>query len=142
MIKKTLGDTIKRARLGLQMTQRELAERVGVKSSHIAYIETGLRRPSIPLLKSIADTLGLESREVLFLAHPEAKLLIGDDNGRSRSKNDSWKRFSSNTALLRRHHVTRAELNVLKQASLLEEISHPGHFVFILNAIRQAAVKE
>ncbi len=36
----------------------------------------------------------------------------------------------------------RGELKVLKQVSLLEHVSHPRHFVFILNAIRQAGDRE
>jgi transcriptional regulator with XRE-family HTH domain len=32
------------------MTQRELATAVGIKASHIAYIENSRRRPSIPLI--------------------------------------------------------------------------------------------
>jgi hypothetical protein len=38
--------------------------------------------------------------------------------------------------------VTRAELKVLKQVSMLENVSFPRHFLFILNAIRQAGDRE
>jgi hypothetical protein len=34
--------------------------------------------------------------------------------------------------------VTPGELKVLKQVSLLEDVSSPKHFIFVLNAIRQA----
>jgi len=40
--------------------------------------------------------------------------------------------------MLRRYSVTRAELKVLKEVSLLEHVSSPRHFLFVLNAIRQA----
>jgi len=40
--------------------------------------------------------------------------------------------------MLRRHGVTRGELKVLKQVSLLQHVSSPKHFLFVLNAIRQA----
>jgi hypothetical protein len=53
----------------------------------------------------------------------------------------AWQRFVSNKALLSRHAVTAREFKVLKQVSMLEQVAHPGHFIFILNAIRQAAVR-
>jgi hypothetical protein len=55
----------------------------------------------------------------------------------TRGKN-AWKEFTSNRVLLRRHGVTPGELKVLKQVSLLEDVSSPKHFIFVLNAIRQA----
>ena len=125
------------------MTQRELADRVGVKASHIAYLENGQRGPSLPLIGRIADTLGLDRRELFFLSHPDAKHLVGALGESAKMKRtDAWRRFASNRALLRRHNVTRAELRVLKQVSLIEHVSYPSHFLFILNSIRQAGVRE
>jgi transcriptional regulator with XRE-family HTH domain len=140
MIKKTLGRTMKEARDALRLTQRELAKAVGVKASHIAYLENGQRRPSLALLRRIADTLGLDSREMLFLSHPDAKFLVSaaHEPGTGKRIDDAFKRFASNRALLARYNVKPAELKVLKQVSLLEHVSSPRHFLFILNAIRQA----
>lgn len=144
MIKKTLGVVVKEARVALEMTQRELARAIGVKPSHIAYIESGKRRPSLTLLRRITTTLGLNPRELLFLSHPDAKYMAGflGRPGGVKRIDDSWRRFSSNRALLLRHKVTPAELKVLKRVSLLEHVSDPRHFVFVLNAIRQAAVRD
>jgi transcriptional regulator with XRE-family HTH domain len=116
----------------------------GVKASHIAYIENGFRKPSLSLVRRLADALGLNPREMLLLAHPEAKYLIGDTGGAQEEsrKGDVWRRFASNRALLRRHNVTPAELRVLKQVSLLQDVTSPGHFFFVLNSIRQSAQKE
>jgi transcriptional regulator with XRE-family HTH domain len=66
----TLGEVVKNARDSLRLTQRDLAAIVGVKASHIAYIENNQRRPSIALLGSLADALSLDRREALYLAHP------------------------------------------------------------------------
>jgi transcriptional regulator with XRE-family HTH domain len=38
------GDTVRRQREALGLTQRLLAERVGVESSHVAFIESGRRK--------------------------------------------------------------------------------------------------
>jgi transcriptional regulator with XRE-family HTH domain len=139
MTKRTLGSVVKEARDGARMTQRELATAVGVKASHIAYLENGRRRPSIPLINRLAETLGLSARELLVLAHPEAENMV---EGRSRTttrQGDVWQRFVSNKALLRRYEISRGELNVLKRVSMLNPVAHPEHFIFILNTIRLAA---
>lgn len=122
------------------MTQHELAVAIGVKGSHIAYIEGGQRRPSLALLGRIAETLDLNRRELLFLSHPDARHLVGLPEQKLTRPNDAWRRFVSNGALLRRHKITRKELGLLKQVSLLEHVAYPVHFLFILNSIRQAGV--
>jgi transcriptional regulator with XRE-family HTH domain len=76
MTKRTLGSVVKEARDGARMTQRDLAAAIGVKASHIAYIENSRRRPSIPLIISLSKTLGLDAKELLMLAHPAVKQII------------------------------------------------------------------
>ncbi|MGA7761568.1 MAG: helix-turn-helix transcriptional regulator [Candidatus Binataceae bacterium] len=138
--KATLGAVVKEARGSLGLTQRGLAAAVGVKASHIAYIEGGHRRPGLPLLRRLAHVLALDRRELLFLLYPDAKFMIDGTtrSGPAKPGKNAWKDFTSNRALLRRHGVTRGELKVLKQVSLLEDVSSPKHFIFVLNAIRQA----
>ena len=43
--------------------------------------------------------------------------------------------------VLRHHAITKGELKILKQVAMLQQVAHPGHFIFILNAIRQAAAQ-
>ena len=77
MKKKTnLGAVIKEARESLGLTQRGLAAKVGVKASHIAYIEGNRRRPSLPLVRNLAVVLGLDRREMLFLSYPDAQVEV------------------------------------------------------------------
>jgi transcriptional regulator with XRE-family HTH domain len=139
MSKKTLGDAVKTARQELGLTQRELAARVGVKSSHIAYIEGNRRNPSLSVLVQLAGALGLNRRKLLLLSHPEAKGIVAEPRERrERRPHDAWRRFASNRVLHRRHRITHAELRVLKQISLLQNVARPEYFLFILNSIRQA----
>src|ERR1700736_1146869 len=120
MTKKRPGTLIREARNSLRLTQRDLAAMIGVKASHIAYIEGGQRNPSLALLRRLADTLGLNRRELLFLIHPDAKHLTEDQTRKSGgTKPNGWRQFSSNRALLRRHNVTPAELRVLRQVNSL-----------------------
>jgi len=140
MTKKAPGILIKEARNSLRLTQRDLAAMVGVKASHIAYIEGDQRNPSLALLRRLADALGLNRRELLFMIHPEARELTEERAVESKASSpDGWKQFSSNAALLRRHKVTPAELKVLRQVNALGAVSNPRSFLFVLNSIRMAA---
>jgi len=141
MTKRTLGSVVKTARDEARMTQRDLAKAVGIKASHVAYIENSRRRPSIPLINRLSETLGLDAKELLILAHPDVKQIVDGDRPPAKKGDGAWPRFASNHALVRRHAITKGELKILKQVALLETVAHPGHFIFILNAIRQAAAK-
>jgi len=141
MTKRTLGSVVKAAHDEARMTQRDLAKEVGIKASHVAYIENARRRPSISLINRLSETLGLDAKELLVLAHPEVKQIVDGDRPPAKKGDGAWQRFASNQALLRRHTITKGELKILKQIAMLETVAHPGHFIFILNAIRQASVR-
>src|SRR5216683_4783726 len=94
-----LGESLKSRREALGLTQRSLAQKLGVEASHVAFIESGRRKPSLKLVARIADTLGLERQEVLLLAHPEAGALLSRTEAEPRQRPPlSWQRFTSNTA--------------------------------------------
>jgi transcriptional regulator with XRE-family HTH domain len=145
MKKKTLGPVIKRQREALGLTQRELALKFGVKPSHVAYLENDRRRPSLMLLSRIADVLGLEKEGLFLLAHPEARSLINNRRPAAAPRLDRdqvWRDFARDKALLARHQVKPRELKVLSQVNLLGRVTAPRNFLFILNAIRQAVEEE
>ena len=139
MSKRTLGQVVRQARDAHELTQRQLATRLGVKASHVAYIESGQRRPSLGLVRRIADVLDLDRKELLFLAHPEARHLVKERSGQAEEQpRDAWEDFVSDKSLLKRNQVTRTELQVLKQVAALKRVTRSSHFLFILNSIRQA----
>jgi transcriptional regulator with XRE-family HTH domain len=144
MNKKTLGQVLRKQREALALTQRQVAKQLGVRASHVAYLERGLRKPSLSLLRRIADRLGLDGQKLFFLSHPEARLLLERCLAPQRPKpfDDAWRRFIGSRALLDRHNVTRAELKILRQVSLLRRVSSPRQFLFVLNSIRQASEDE
>ena len=144
MSKQTLGEVLRAQRHSFAMTQRELANRLGVKPSHVAYLENGSRKPSLALLRRIANALDLDGQMLFFMAHPEARRLLKlrIRSRRPKSPGDAWQRFVGKRELLSRHKVSRAELRILKQVSLLRRVSSPGHFIFVLNAIRQASAQD
>lgn len=61
----SVGENIKRLRLQCDMTQKKLAEFVGVDQSMICQIERGTKIPTILLAKSIADALNCSILEFL-----------------------------------------------------------------------------
>ena len=132
-----LGEFLKARREALGFTQRELAAKFGVEPSHVAFIESGRRKPSLKLIARIADVLGLDRQELLVLAHPEAKALLVEPAIKpSRKATPSWQRFIKDHALLARYHVTRRELEVLEHLSLLGTAVSAKEFLAILTLIR------
>jgi transcriptional regulator with XRE-family HTH domain len=144
MKKETLGQVLKQRRGAYAYTQRELAKKLGVKASHVAYLENGRRRPSLSLLSRIAETLELDKRRLFLLAHPEAQWIVGERREASPTKRreDAWRRFAGDRGTLARHKVTEQELRVLKNVNMLGRVSRPNQYLFILNAIRQAVDEE
>jgi len=62
----------------LGLTERLLAQRLGVESGHLAFIESERRKPSLKLLARLADVLDLDRQGILIQAYPEAKQLIAE----------------------------------------------------------------
>jgi transcriptional regulator with XRE-family HTH domain len=132
-----LGEFLKTRREALGLTQRALAQKLGVEASHVAFIESGRRKPSLKLVARLADTLGLDRQELLVLAHPEAKALLTSNQTESPKKvTASWQRFVKDHALLARYHVTKRELQVLEHLSLLGSALTAKEFLAILTLIR------
>ncbi|MEW6173815.1 MAG: helix-turn-helix transcriptional regulator [Bacillota bacterium] len=64
---KNIGENIKFFRVKRQLSQKQLALYAGVSPSYIAYIEKGIRSPSLPTLTRIANGLGLGPELLLQL---------------------------------------------------------------------------
>ena len=131
------GKLMKTRREGLGLTQRVLAEKLGVEASHVAFIESGRRKPSLKLIARMADILGLDRQNVLVLAHPDAKELINEpqpDNNKKAAP--GWRKFINNQELLARYHVSNRELRVLEELSFLGSVQSPKEFLAILTLIR------
>jgi len=141
--KNELGVLIRRQREEFRLTQRELARKLGVKASHVAYIEGGMRRPSLSLVRRLADTLGLNKQKLLLLTYPETRYLIAQPPKTSAATSDeAWRQFASNRATLMQHSITPAELSILRQISMLGRVAAPRNLLFVLNAIRQAVAED
>jgi transcriptional regulator with XRE-family HTH domain len=138
--RKNVGRALRARRWELGLSQRELAKAIGVKSSHVAYIETGQRYPSVSLVKQMADRLGFDPWELFLAFNPEVRRLF-EHHSQVRAaepKKGSWEQFVSDRALLKRHHITPRELRVLRQVDSLQHFSRPEYFLLVLGVIRAA----
>jgi transcriptional regulator with XRE-family HTH domain len=74
ILRLTFGQACLRARLDLDLTQQQIADRVGLTRSYIAKIERGSANPTFEIADRIADALGLDlvlqARGPIFPAGP------------------------------------------------------------------------
>ena len=66
----SLADNIKHARIEKKLTQKEMAQRLGISQQAYSQYENDKRRPKLETLQKIADALGC-SIEALFVYDPE-----------------------------------------------------------------------
>ncbi len=71
-IKKLLGLRIKEFRKARNMTQEQLAERIGIGMANISYIENGKFAPSADTLSKISDIFDVEPYELYMFDHLES----------------------------------------------------------------------
>ena len=60
----TIGDSIKRIRMQKEITQKELADALGVSVQAVSAYETGKRRPRMGTLNRFATALGVTVEEL------------------------------------------------------------------------------
>ncbi|MFI5396129.1 MAG: helix-turn-helix domain-containing protein [Candidatus Binatia bacterium] len=140
MASTTLGTILRRRRRQLELTQQEVARRIGVRANYIGYLERDLRRPSTGVLAKLGKALDLDREELFFLAHPQVRSFIHTEA--PDPSESAWERFRANKRLHTRHGVTRAELNALQHVSALGSVRSSRDYLFILQAIRQALQDE
>jgi transcriptional regulator with XRE-family HTH domain len=132
----TLGMILLRRRRQLELTQQEIARRIGVRSNYIGYLERDLRRPSTGVLAKLGKALDLDREELFFLAHPQVRSFIHTEA--PDPAESVWDRFRTNKRLHTRHGITKAELKALQHLSALGAVRSSRDYLFILQAIRQA----
>ena len=59
-----LGRKIQRVRKEKELTQEKLAEKIGVSTTWIGYIETGYRIPNLKMIYRIANALGVKVKDI------------------------------------------------------------------------------
>ncbi len=64
------AEVIRAKRRELELTQDEVAARIGISTPYVGHLESGKRHPSDKIVTKLAEALDLGSRELFFLANP------------------------------------------------------------------------
>lgn len=78
----TTSETIKKLRLNLNLTQKELAEKSSLSESSIKSYESGTRNPKVEALEKISAALNCDSFDLIY---PEENRIENDKNERRES---------------------------------------------------------
>lgn len=73
-----LGNTIKEARINMNLSQEQFSEMIDISPTHLKHIESEHRKPSIEVLFRIAQTLNMSLDNILFLQNDKNKQLINE----------------------------------------------------------------
>ncbi len=82
--------------------------------------------------------LGLEARQLFFLANPETERLISRNQESYGSS--AWNAFCRDETLCKTHNISEQEMQALSAIALLGEVRTPRDFLFILHTIRYVLV--
>ena len=133
---RSFANVIRERRRQLNLTQEKVALEIGTSVPYVGLLEAGKRHPSEKVVTKIADVLGLDARELFFLANPGAKTLVSPHTESSAAS--AWHAFSQDQNLRESHNITGEEMRLLSQVAMMGEVRSSRDFLFILNTIRQS----
>jgi len=133
---RTFGHVVRERRRHLDLTQEEVARRIKTSTPYVGHLESGKRHPSDKIVTRLAEVLGLDSRELFFLANPRAQALLNSEppNGGA----SAWDQFRNNEQLRRIHNISHEEMEVLSRVTQLGDVRSARDFIYILNTVRHA----
>ncbi len=130
---RSFGEVILARRRELGLTQADVAGLVKTSVLFIRRLEANLRCPSDGTVGKLAKALKMDGIELLFLANPEAQLLF---QHRKAEASSTWKHFKHDEHMQRAHDVSKQELEMLAQVTLMGDVRSVRDFVYILDTIR------
>jgi transcriptional regulator with XRE-family HTH domain len=138
MTKTSFGEVIRERRRRGEMTQLQVARRIGTSTPYVGHLESGKRHPSDEVVSRLADALGFDRRELFFLANPKAKEIFHQPEVVPASS--AWDEFRRDDKLRRLHNINHKEMNMLSQVALMGQVRSSRDFIYILNTVRQALI--
>jgi transcriptional regulator with XRE-family HTH domain len=133
---RNFGQVIRERRRQLDLTQEEVAHRIKTSTPYVGHLESGKRHPSDKILTRLAEVLGLDRRELFFLANPRAQALLSPET--ASTSIPAWEDFRKNEQLRRVHSISNEEMEMLSRVALLGEVRSARDFIYILNTVRHA----
>ena len=61
-----IGQRIRKYRKAYGLSQEQLADKIGISTTHMSHIETGNTKLSLPVLVSLSETLNVHTDDLLF----------------------------------------------------------------------------
>lgn len=123
----------------MDLTQDQVAARIKASTPYVGHLESGKRHPSNKMVISLARVLGLDYRQLFFLANPHAEVLLAADP--EREEGSVWDQFRTNEQVRRVHNISNDEMEMLSQVALLGELQSPRDLIYILHTVRHAVGK-
>lgn len=74
-----IGQRIRKFRKARDISQEELAEKIGISTTHMSHIETGNTKLSLPVFVSLAVALEVRTDELLYNESPKGRSILVDD---------------------------------------------------------------
>ena len=71
-----IGQRIRKFRKAYRLSQEQLAEKVGISTTHMSHIETGNTKLSLPLFVKLANVLSIQTDELLHDTPQQNKTAI------------------------------------------------------------------
>jgi transcriptional regulator with XRE-family HTH domain len=133
---RTFGQIIRERRRQLDLTQEEIARRINTSTPYVGHLESGKRHPSDRVVTKLAEVLGLDKRELFFLANPGARALVHSQSQGSSAT--AWEDFRKDERLKRIHNISSDEMEILSRVALMGDVSSSRDFVYILTTVRHA----
>ncbi|HEY2663200.1 MAG TPA: helix-turn-helix transcriptional regulator [Candidatus Binataceae bacterium] len=133
---RTFGQIIRERRRQLDLTQEEIARRINTSTPYVGHLESGKRHPSDRVVTKLAEVLGLDKRELFFLANPGARALVHSQA--QSNATSAWEDFRKDDRLKRIHNISSDEMEMLSRVALMGDVASSRDFVYILTTVRHA----
>jgi transcriptional regulator with XRE-family HTH domain len=133
---RSFGQVLRDRRRQLDLTQEEVARRIKTSTPYIGHLESAKRHPSDKIVTRLAEVLGLDRRELFFLANPRAMAILSPEP-KSDAKT-AWEDFRKDEPLRRLHNITTDEMEMLARVALMGDVKSPRDFIYILTTVRHA----
>ncbi len=133
---RNFGQVIRERRRQLDLTQEEVAKRIKTSTPYVGHLESAKRHPSDKIVTRLAEVLGLDRRELFFLANPRAQALLTPEV--DSAQDSAWEDFRKNEQMRRIHNISNDEMEMLSRVALLGDVRSARDFIYILNTVRHA----
>src|SRR5258708_15871508 len=117
---RNFGQVIRERRRQLDLTQEEVAHRIKTSTPYVGHLESGKRHPSDKILTRLAEVLGLDRRELFFLANPRAQALLSPQT--ESSTIPAWEDFPKNEHLRRVPTTSNERVKIPPPRTVLHQL--------------------